>query len=104
MVERASFGELVASLKQSHVLQEWRKRYSVEVALKENSDEIKVHLSPIPPDTLESLYEEVVQGGEVERLEQELRVSCPSVGITYEHCIAWGTSFTMYVVNPANRH
>jgi hypothetical protein len=74
---------LAAALATSAVLGAWRRLYRLNVNMKE--DGFDINFMPFPPDTYDSVREDVLSG-KLDELRCELRKQGVSAFVDYERC------------------
>jgi len=77
--------ELAAALAGSAALRAWRERYCINNVEMMGEHEFAIHIMPFPPDTYDSVREEIL-GGKLEELKRELTEEGCSVWVGFEQC------------------
>ncbi len=87
--------ELLHALRKTEIFTEWQQRYRLEVFLKET--EIMIEITPFPPDTYDSIREEMMDK-EIKRMETELSEQKVPMRIDHEACSLFADTFCLYIL------
>ncbi len=88
--------ELLRSFCGTKTFAVWERRYHTVVSVKDT--EITVEIVPFPPDTYDSIREEMVNS-EMEKLVAELKDDNVLVRINYETCALFADSFCFHIIS-----